>query len=233
MASTTRDLQKEATKATTDAITLARTTVESVQKDLSESAGDVRDAVQKVFLAGLGALAVAEEEGSRTFNTLVQKGETMRLPALAAERVGAVRAQLGEAADKATGLVTRRVATAQTTATETADVAEDRVHAAVAAVMKRLGVPTREEVAELTASVERLTDHIEKLKADRAPAATPAAPQAPAKAAAVEAPAAVEPTVEAVGGGWYEVRLGDEVVEKVQGREAADAALKRAQGKTA
>jgi len=88
---------------------------------------------------------------------------------------------------------------------------EDRLQDAVAVVMKRIGVPTRDEVAELTASVERLTQHIERLKAERAVAAKPAL------------------AVESVGGGWYEVKVGDVVVDKVQGREDADAALVKLQ----
>jgi hypothetical protein len=75
--------------------------------------------------------------------------------------------------------------------------------------MKRIGVPTREEVADLTASVERLTAHIERMKAEKA--AAPAL------------------KMEGVGGGWYEIRVGDVVVEKVQGREDGEAALARLQ----
>ena len=33
--------------------------------------------------------------------------------------------------------------------------------------------------------------------------------------------------MEAVGGGWYEIKVGDEVVEKVQGKEDAQAAFER------
>ena len=75
-----------------------------------------------------------------------------------------------------------------------------------------LEVPTRDEVSELTASVERLTQHIERLKAERA--ATP-----PASALSMEA----------VGGGWYELKVGTVVVEKVQGREEAEATLAKLQ----
>ncbi|MCH7891294.1 MAG: phasin family protein, partial [Gemmatimonadetes bacterium] len=39
-----------------------------VQKDVVESAS-------KIWLAGLGALSVAEEEGGKLFKTLVKKGE--------------------------------------------------------------------------------------------------------------------------------------------------------------
>ena len=210
MATTTQDLQKELKKTTDDAVVLARDTVETVRRDLTETAGDVRDAVQKVFLAGLGALVVTEEEGSKLFKKLVKKGEKADLPKLAADRVEAVRSQIGGAADKATGAVTSRVNGAKASAERQVDETEDRVQETVATVMKRLGVPTRDEISELTASVERLSKNIERLKKERQTAA-----------------ASTEVTLEAVGGGWYEVRIGDVVVEKVQGRDTAEAAVTR------
>lgn len=209
MATTTKELTKELKKTADTALDTAKTTVDSVQNDLSDAAADVRDSVQKVFLAGLGALVVAEEEGSKMFKKLVKKGEKIDLPGVGTDRVTAIREQLGGATDKATDAVKGRVKDAQYIAGETADKAEDRVQDAVATVMKRLGVPTREEISELTRSVERLTDHIEKLKDQRT--------------------ASTVPTIEAVGGGWYEIRLGDVVVEKVQGKDDAEAALLRIQ----
>ena len=206
---TTENLQKEISKTTGDALQTAKTTVESVQRDLTDAAGDVKDAVSKVFLAGLGALAVAEEEGSKTFKKLVKKGEKVELPGLGMDRVQAIRAQIEGRADQASDAVKGRVNDARYVADQTADKAEDRVQETVKTVMKRLGVPTREEISELTASVERLTTNIETLKTQRA--------------------AQSELTMEAVGGGWYEVRIGDVVVEKVQGKEEAEKALVRVQ----
>ena len=206
---TTQNLQKELTKTKNDAVSTAKTTVDSVQRDLTEAAGDVKDAVSKVFLAGLGALAVAEEEGSKTFKKLVKKGEKVELPGLGMERVKAIRNQIEGRADQATDAVKGRVNDARYVADQTADKAEDRIQDTVKTVMTRLGVPTRKEISELTASVERLTANIETLKEQRA--------------------ASTELTLEAVGGGWYEIKIGDVVVEKIQGKEDAEQALIRVQ----
>ncbi len=206
---TTENLQKELTKTTDDAISTAKTTVDSVQRDLTEAAGDVKDAVGKVFLAGLGALAVAEEEGSKTFKKLVKKGKKVELPGLGMERVKAIRDQIEGRADEAADAVKGRVNDAKYVADQTADKAEDRIQETVKTVMTRLGVPTRKEISELTASVERLTVNIETLKGQRASQA--------------------ELTLESVGGGWYEVKIGDVVVEKIQGKEEAEKALIRVQ----
>ena len=205
----TQNLQKEIKKTTDDAVKTIKTTAESVQKDLGDAAGDVKEATQNVFLAGLGALALAEEEGSKLFKKLVKRGKKVELPELGTQRVKAIREQLDGASDKATDAVTSRVSDAKYVAGETADKVEDRVQDAVAVVMKRIGVPTREEISELTASVERLTTHIDALKAERQ--------------------SADELTLTSVGGGWYEVKLGDVVVEKVQGKEEGEKALLRVQ----
>ena len=206
---TASNLRKELQKTADDAVATAKTTVESVQRDLTEAAGDVQDAVQKVFLAGLGALALAEEEGSKTFNKLVKRGKKVELPGLGMDRVRAIREQIGGEAEKATDAVKDRVQDAKYVAGETADKAETQLSDAVSGVMKRLGVPTRTEISELTASVERLTSQIERLKEERT------------------APADL--ILEAVGGGWYEIRIGDVVVEKVQGKEEAEKAFARVQ----
>ena len=225
MATTTKAVKADAKKTTSDAkrvgtdlkktaddaLGLAMTTAESVQKDLVDTAGDVKDAVQNVFLAGLGALSLAEEEGSKLFKKLVKKGQKVDLPGLGSARVEQIRRQLDDATGTAADAVMGRVSDAKYVAGETADKVEDRLGEAVATVMKRIGVPTREEISELTASVERLTKHIDTLKEQRA-----AAPKA-------------ELALEAVGGGWYEVRVGTVVVEKVQGKEDAEAALVRLQ----
>ena len=208
----TKRLGTDLKKTADDTISLAMTTAENVQRDLLDTVGDVKESVQNVFLAGLGALSMAEEEGSKLFKKLVKKGEKVDLPGLGSARLEAVRKQLDDATESATDAVKGRVSDAKYVATETADKLEDRVSDTVATVMKRLGVPTREEISELTASVERLTAHIETLRKQRA-----------------EAPLAVvtEPAIEAVGGGWYELRVGTLVVEKVQGRDEAEAALAR------
>ena len=213
MATTTKDLQQEIKKTADTAVDTVKTTIDSVQSDLTETAGDVRDAVQKVFLAGLGALVVAEEEGSKVFKKLVKKGGKVELPGLGAARVEQVRRQLSSTADQAQDAVEGRVKDAKYFAGETADKAEDRVQDAVASVMKRIGVPTRTEISELTASVERLTTQIDDLKERQAAARISASDVA----------------AHSVGGGWYEVKVGGVVLEKVQGKEDAEAAVLRIQ----
>ena len=203
----TEQLREELQKTADEAITFAKNATESVQANLKEGATDLKEAAQKIFLAGLGALTAAEEERSKLFKKLVRKGEKFDYKALGGDALKRVRQQLGDGTEKVTDAVKERATDAKYVAGEAAGKVEDRVQEAVAAVMKRLGVPTREEISELTASVERLTKHVEQLKAEQK---TTAAPE-----------------VVAVGGGWYEVRVGEVVIEKVQGKEAAEEALAR------
>ena len=205
----TTELGKEIKKSADDAVKAVRTTAEDVVGDLAETAGDVKDAAHKVFLAGLGALAVTEEEGSKFFKKLVKKGQKVELPGLGMQRIDSIKKQLTGAADKAEDAVSSRAKDAKYVAETATDKMEGSIQEAVQTVIKRLGVPTREEVSELTASVERLTTHIATLKTERAKSD--------------------ELVLEAVGGGWYEIKLGDVVVEKVQGKEDAQAALIRVQ----
>lgn len=208
MATSTLPLQKEIKKTADEAVSFARTTADSVQKTVAGTATDLKESTERVLLAGLGALTLAEEEGSKLFRKLVKKGEKTDV-SFGGAQFKALRAQLDTGVEKAGDAVQGRVQDAKYMAGEATTKVEDGVQEAVASVMKRLGVPTREEIAELTASVERLTKHVHALKKERA-----AQPE-------------VAFTSEAVGGGWYEVKVDGVVVEKVQGREEAEAALAR------
>lgn len=122
----------------------------SVQNEVVQSA-------QKIWLAGIGALATAEEEGSKLFNSLVKKGQTYE--AQGQQRVGEVRARVEQVVGKAEGSIEKL---------------GDALDEKVAAAIKRLGVPSRDEIAQLTKSVEELTVKVDSLKA------TPQQPKAKA-----------------------------------------------------
>jgi poly(hydroxyalkanoate) granule-associated protein len=115
------------------------------QKDVSESA-------HKIWLAGLGALAVAEEEGSKLFSNLVHEGERFETKGKVewkdvrreAEKV-ATRAR--EGAESALGKV------------------EKGLDEQLARTLHRVGVPTRDEISALARRVEELTHAVERLRA--------------------------------------------------------------------
>jgi poly(hydroxyalkanoate) granule-associated protein len=116
-----------------------------------EVPAELRASAQKIWLAGLGALAVAEEEGSKLFKNLVKKGETL-------EGRGKVKV------DKLRDELDAQVGKARAKANETWDKLEETVDEKVTAALHKLGVPSKEEIHKLTRRVEELNASVERLK---------------------------------------------------------------------
>lgn len=207
---------------------------------------DLQEAVQKVFLAGLGALAVAEQEGKRYFTKLVRRGERYDGPGR--EQVeelreqieghlGRLRQDVGAQAERARQAVDTQAGRARQAVDEAVEGLEGRLAELLTSAFQSLGIPTRTELDALEASVRQLAQNIDALREQRKGAA-PSGTASPAAEApgfeirvrdAAEAGASGAGAVEAtaVGGGWYEITAGGVVVEKVQGRAAAEAAVAR------
>jgi len=113
-------------------------------KKKKDTQSELKDSAQKIWLAGLGALAAAEEEGGKLFRSLVERGEKYQSP-------------LGDPVASASKTVRGTVSKARTRAGKTLDELESVFDEQVGAVLHRLGVPTRSEVSKLTRRVEELT----------------------------------------------------------------------------
>lgn len=145
----------------------------------NQLASTVKDSAQQIWLAGLGAFAKAQEEGTKVFDALVKEGETIHK-----KTRKAADDKMAEVAVKAAGTWDRLE-----------QVFEDRV----ARALGSLGVPAKKDierlskrVAELTAVVQQLT---EAKAAPKKPAPKPAAKPAPAK---VEKPSATKAAAKVV-----------------------------------
>ena len=148
------------------------------KKKAKELQHDVAASAHQIWLAGLGAVATAQEEGGKLFKNLVEKGEDF-------EKAGK------DTVEKAKGAVTG----VKVVAESYWDTFERTLDEKVTAVIHRLGVPTKDEIDTLTERVEKLTDAIDKLRVKEAPkprTSTTAAKKttAPKKPAAKKAPAA-------------------------------------------
>jgi poly(hydroxyalkanoate) granule-associated protein len=117
------------------------------KKQTDEVTKELRESAHKIWLAGLGAVATAEEEGSKLFNSLVKKGEKY-------ETKGR----------KEFDKVLRRVDDAKGKAGSTWGKVEDSIDKKVGDALKRMGVPTRSEINKLTKRVEELTLKVDQLK---------------------------------------------------------------------
>ena len=160
----------------------AQQQAEHLSKTLSESA-------QQIWLAGVGAFARAQAEGTKLFDALIKEGMTLEQTA---------RKFTGTRADFVRDAVEGKVGQARERAADTWDklekVFEDRVQRALV----KLGVPGRNDLNALTERVERLTAELRKANGGAAPKKAVKAPagkasKAPAKKAAKRAKPAAKP----------------------------------------
>lgn len=105
---------------------------------------------REVWLAGLGALATVEEEGTKLFNRLVDRGQEFE-----EER----QAKLEEATEKVREQSDEALAQLEEAGEETQSMLTDSVNAA----LERFGVPTQKEVDDLADKVDHLSTQVEEL----------------------------------------------------------------------
>jgi poly(hydroxyalkanoate) granule-associated protein len=134
-----------------------------VKADNSQLAAAVKESAQQIWLAGLGAFAKAQEEGTKVFETLVKEGGSiqMRTRAVAEEKIGEV-----------TGKVTKVAGEVSKQATQSWDKLEQVFEQRVERALNRLGVPSSKEVQALTARVEELNASVQALGGKPVKAAT-------------------------------------------------------------
>lgn len=114
-------------------------------------AKDMQESAHKIWLAGLGALSAASEEGSRFFQHLVDKGEKVQTQGR--KGFDSLRDQVGTGAKKARRQVENAV-----------DDLWEQIDQRMTEAMHRFGVPTREEIHSLTQRVEELNTKIDSLR---------------------------------------------------------------------
>ena len=109
---------------------------------------------RKVWLAGLGAVAMAGEGGSRLFAALVEEGEKVETQTrqVTQEKVEAVKTQWEHTVEDL-----------RDRATDTFDGVEQLVEDRMARVLLRLGVATSEDVQELIVRIENINSNVNAL----------------------------------------------------------------------
>ena len=155
--------------------------------------GDVRESAHKIWLAGLGALAVTEEEGSKLFKNLVQQGE--RYEAQGKQRLKEAKKGADDAGARAKKLAEETAERAKRAAEGAWEQLGGAFDDKLAKTLHRIGVPTREEINALSRRIEELTRAVERARAPK-PAAKPssAAATKPAGGAAAKKPSAAKPS---------------------------------------
>lgn len=100
---------------------------------------------RNVWLAGLGAVSLAEEETRGAFDKLINRGESFEK---------SDRNVMGKALDRTTERAKKIGSTV-----------ENKVQQTVTGVLQRAGVPSRDEIRRLIDRVEELNQKVESLRA--------------------------------------------------------------------
>lgn len=103
----------------------------------------VMDSAHQIWLAGLGAFAVAQTEGPKVFNNLVKEGESVQ-----ARAAKAASAQISQVSKSASGAWDKLE-----------QVFEERVSKS----LNRLGVPTFKDIQALSNRVDQLNTSVQDL----------------------------------------------------------------------
>ena len=166
-------LKKTARKSTAAPHPDLQAQAERLSKSLSESA-------QQVWLAGVGAFGRAQAEGSKLFEALVKEG-------LSVEQM--TRKVAGGRVDAVRDAVEHTVGNARERASDTWDRLEKVFEERVQRVLRRLEVPSREDLGELIQRVDALNAQLRQLSGVAAPAKAAAKQPAARKPATKKAAA--------------------------------------------
>ncbi len=109
-----------------------------------EERGTLYEAARKVLMAGIGAVALAQDEAENFVNKLVERGELAEKDA---------RKLLDEVSKK------RKETTKKT---------EGEVEKRLEAILSRMNVPTKSDIQALSEKIAALTEKVEALKQENA-----------------------------------------------------------------
>jgi poly(hydroxyalkanoate) granule-associated protein len=123
-----------------------------IPQELLDRGRDLAGRGHEVWLAGLGAFAAVEEEGTAFFTDLVRRGR--KVEETGRKRLDAVRDRIEEQQQRAV------------------DELDERLYQPMSEALRRFGVPTRGEIEGLSHKVDGLTRQVQMLVA-RLPSSAP------------------------------------------------------------
>lgn len=139
------------------------------KKSSPQLSSAVKDSAQQIWLAGLGAFAKAQEEGSKVFDALVKEGMSIqrKTQSVAEEKI-----------TEATSRMSDMASDIQSKAGNRWDKLENIFEERVAKALGKLGVPSAKEVNALAARVDHLDKTMMKMHGPAAAAQSGAQPAA-------------------------------------------------------
>jgi poly(hydroxyalkanoate) granule-associated protein len=140
----------------------------------SALAQTIKDSAQQIWLAGMGAFAKAQAEGTQAFDKLIKDGVNLqkKTQGMAEEKISEVSGKMTAMAGEVTAKAGQHW-----------DKLESIFEARTAKAMSRLGVPSAKDLAALNDRVEKLSAELAKLGGKKAPAKKAAAKTAVKKTA--------------------------------------------------
>lgn len=122
-------------------------------KNITEApvVANARESAGRIWLAGLGALSKTQAEGQKWFEAMVEEGKKVE------ERAKHVAA---DTVDEAKG----KVVEFRGKANEQLDRLEELFQERVAQVLHKMGIPTQDDIQELTKRVAELNESVVALK---------------------------------------------------------------------
>lgn len=120
-----------------------KTEAQDKNLDFSQLRHDLSQAGRSLWLAGMGAVAQVEEEGRDLFDTLVERGRK-------------VETRQFKAIDRTVAKTSERVR-------ELSDRMQEQVEERAKVVLHRLGVPTRDDIEDLSGRIQALSQKIDRV----------------------------------------------------------------------
>ncbi len=151
MAAIDDESEKQARQRHERRINTGRKAAMMAKKKAKKVQDDIMDSAHKVWLAGLGAVAMAEDEGAKIFHDLISKGKELESRS---------EKETKEQMETAKGTVAGLKVVAESYWETFGRTVDDQV----TNVIHRIGVPTKEEIETLTKKVEDLTAAVDNLR---------------------------------------------------------------------
>lgn len=142
-------------------------TLNDATQALKASTDTVTGAAREFFFAGLGVVALLQEEAEKTIDRLIHEGERVERGRPKTLTAQAVQEAEGEAAEVRAEVekAGQKVRAASEKAEAFGAAFEKQLADSIAATLRRMNVPTREDVESLKRSVDRLNRKTESLRA--------------------------------------------------------------------
>jgi poly(hydroxyalkanoate) granule-associated protein len=118
--------------------------------DPQEMSQRMKDSAQHIWLAGLGAFAKAQEEGSKVYENLVKEGSQLQ------QSTQQAQAKMAQAAEKMSHMASQFGESASGQIDKLESIFEERV----AKALKSMGLPSAQDLADLQARVELLEQQL-------------------------------------------------------------------------